>query len=252
MLRAALLRGPAALDAWSAWSRDVGVERLDPDSQWLMPLVYDNLRGQGLAHPVLRRCRNVYLHTWYGSHVALHGLAGVLRRVAAEHVPDERGRAAIALVGGAAVALRYYAPGARSIGAIELWAPGAAGAIALERHPVRVRHTIFDEHTDAAVWRRRVPVTVKGVPCAAMAPADQLVDICAAGPAWDPRSRLLWMADATRLLQAEPRLDADVVAQAAARPGLGEPVREALDYLRRFEVQLPCAPCRAGAPAGRA
>ena len=237
MLRAAVVRGPAALDAWREWSRAVDVERLDPDAQWLMPLLYDNLRAHGIAHPVLRRCRNVYLHTWYRTHVALHGLAAVLRQVGGRGVPRDRGDAAIALLGGAAVALRYHAPGARSSGAIELWCPGATPADAsLERQAVHVRAAVFDEPTDAAVWRRLEPVTVKGVACAAMGPADQLVHICATGPAWDARSRLLWVADATRLLQAEPRVDWDVVADAAERLGIEARMREALDYVSGFEA----------------
>jgi hypothetical protein len=248
MLRAALTRGPAALAAWRVWMRGADVERLDRDSQWLMPLLYQNLRAHGVAHPILARCRNVYLHGWYRSQTALHALARILRGAAA---PD----AAIALVGGAAVALRYHdALGARPIGPVELWVPAEARDVvgrSLPDPPFQVRTSIFGDRADARVRGRLEPLTVKGAACAAMAPADQLVHLCAAGPAWDARSRLLWVADAARLLQAAPRLDWGAVVSLAVELDLADSVRETLEYLRGFDVEVRGAALAALAPRAR-
>jgi hypothetical protein len=79
----------------------------------------------------------------------------------------------------------------------------------------------------------------KGVACAAMGPADQLVHICAAGAAWDSRSRLLWVADAARVLQAPRHLDWRVVVALADRLGLATRIAEALHFLRTFDVEVP-------------
>jgi hypothetical protein len=250
MLRAAVMRGPASLCAWRAWAHAADVERLDQDSQWLMPLLYHNLRAQGVAHPILVRCRNVYLHGWYRNHAALHALASALREEDAAGAP-------VALVGAAAVALKYHdALGARPIGPLELWVPTSGGErVALRSHvdlPFHLRAGIFDEHADAEVRRRLEPLMVKGVVSAAMGPADQLVHIFAGGASWDARSRLLWVADAARVLQAAPRLDWDVLVAMAGHLGIAARVQEALEYLRGFDVEVPRAALDALAPGARA
>jgi hypothetical protein len=84
-----------------------------------------------------------------------------------------------------------------------------------------------------------------------MAPADQLVHLCAAGPAWDARSRLLWVADAARLLQAAPRLDWGAVVSLAVELDLADSVRETLEYLRGFDVEVRGAALAALAPRAR-
>jgi hypothetical protein len=93
---------------------------------------------------------------------------------------------------------------------------------------------------------------VKGVVSAAMGPADQLVHICAGGASWDARSRLLWVADAARVLQTAPRLDWDVVVALTGHLGIAARVREGLEYLRGFELEVPRAALDALGPGARA
>jgi hypothetical protein len=47
-VKAALLRGGFALDAWNEWRARVDLARLDAGSQGLLPLLWDNLRRQGV------------------------------------------------------------------------------------------------------------------------------------------------------------------------------------------------------------
>lgn len=243
MLRAALTHGASALAAWHAWARDADVERLDPDSQWLMPLLYANLRTEGVSHPLLIRCRNVYLHNWYKGHAVLHALAAWLRAN-----PETTG--GLVLLRGTAAALRSYATvGARPIESVDLWRPGdpperpGAAPTPPASFPclVRLHARMLDEAVDVDIARRAEPVAVMGVSCKIMSPADQLVHLCVDRDAWDSRSRLLWIADAVRLLERPAGIDWPRAWEVAARLGRSRMFARVLDSLRRFDVCAPSA-----------
>jgi hypothetical protein len=240
MLQAALGHGGQALAAWRAFARDTDVEQLDADSQWLMPLLYANLRGQGMTDPLLARCRNVYLHHWYRGQAALGALAGWLR---ASHGPA----ASVVVLRGAAMAVSYYGSvGARPIDSVDLWMPAgprgdAAHAAAPDPlpSPLRRRARLLDGRVDAEVVRRATPVTVLGVSCATMSPGDQLLHLCAERDGWDARSRLLWLADVARLLLGPAPLDRRAVWALAERLGQSGTLVGAIDRLRRLDVLAP-------------
>ena len=54
LLRVALGQGNAALDAWRAWQGQVDPAALDPGSLRLLPRLYRNLTGLGIADPAIR------------------------------------------------------------------------------------------------------------------------------------------------------------------------------------------------------
>jgi hypothetical protein len=238
LLTAALRRGAPALAAWAAWvsGLDPGrlEEQLEPDSQWLMPLLYWNLR-RDVAHPVLARCRNVYLHNWYKNNAMLHALASALR-------PGGSAAVRPVLLRGAAMAVRFYDnPGVRPFVTIDAWLPGAtAGA---SSWPAALRETLtlhdapFGGSPDG-VMGRVDPVTVMGAPCAVMSAADQLAHLCLHRGAWDPRTRLVWLADAVQVLRRSPDLDWGTARTTASRLGLDAALSAMLEYLRRFDVPI--------------
>jgi hypothetical protein len=69
-----------------------------------------------------------------------------------------------------------------------------------------------------------------------LSPADQLVHICVHRQSWDSRTRLIWVADAVRVIRTSPGLDWDGVLALATRMGRRAALSTALDYLGRFDV----------------
>jgi len=238
MLTAALGGGAAAMAAWEAWVTGLDPtrleEELEPDSQWLMPLLYRNLSRLGVVHPVLARCRNVYLHNWYKNNALLHALASSLRTATSTTSRP-------VLLKGAALAVRYYdALGARPIETADVWIPHCATAPRpWGSAPEQLIHheTLFAGVPDGDVVARAETVTFMGATCSVMSPADQLVHVSVLSHVWDSRSRLMWIADAVQVLRT-PSFDWNVALSLAAALGAARRFSTALDYLGRFDSAI--------------
>jgi hypothetical protein len=88
-------------------------------------------------------------------------------------------------------------------------------------------------------WQRSESVDVDGVPMRVLAPADQLVDVCARGFRWSTAPRVQWAADVVAIVTSgASRIDEDdLVAAARARRALLR-TRNALRWIRdTFEIQ---------------
>ena len=67
LLRAALLTGPAAVEAWTAWSDGLVAQGdlLDPSSAFLLGQLYANLQTLQVGEdPLMDKLKGVYRHTW--------------------------------------------------------------------------------------------------------------------------------------------------------------------------------------------
>jgi hypothetical protein len=215
LLRAALLDGAAAIDAWHAWRDRTSVDALDRDSQWLLPRLFHNLHANGVPAPLLARYHNVYRHNWYKNNLALRRVRPLLDRLRAV------AGAAPVIIGGAAMALRQSeAIGARPFEAVDVLvasaSPGAASdppesAVA----EVVLRTSLFGAPWDALVAARAIACEWIHARWLVPAPADHLVAIAVHGREWDRRSTLLWLADAATLFRCLTDRDwADVAALA--------------------------------------
>lgn len=237
LLRAALLPGPEGILSWDAWREGGDVESLDHDSQWLLPLLYHNLRAQGIAATRLVRYRNVYLHSWYKNNLMLRRAEHALGRF-------RKGNRSVILLQGLAMALRHYAtPGVRPLERLEVLADLPAGSMPVDADSddsVRVRPTLFDAEVDALVTARASEVTWMSNRWLVLDPADQLVDICVRREEWDPRSTLLWVADAATIAGRQADLNWDSVMDVASRLNRSAHVGCALAYLdERIGISIP-------------
>jgi hypothetical protein len=237
LLQAALLDGGRALDSWQAWRARTVVEGLDPDSQWLLPQLYCNLRSQGAAVAALARYRNVYRHNWYKNHLQMRRAQHALRTMA---MPG-----GAVVVGGAAMALRQSdAFGARPFRSVELLAVTAeAGDAALsmpDDDAVVVQTTRFGARWDADVTGRATAVEGATARWRVLDPADQLVDICVRRHAWDHGSSLFWLVDVVTLTRRSPELDWRRVATLTSSLGQRCAVAAAFDEVEaRCRLRLP-------------
>jgi len=101
LLRACLLRGTAAREAWQRWRASADIDNLDAGSNRLLPLLYHNLRREQIEDPALPRWKGVYRYHWTQNEMLFHQVAPLLSMLPARGVD-------IVLLKGAALVARHY------------------------------------------------------------------------------------------------------------------------------------------------
>ena len=86
LLRAALLQGGEAEDAWRAWKQVVVLENLDVNSSRLLPLLYKNLREQQASDPLPDKLQDLYRYNWLRNQGFLRDLIAVLKTLRANGI----------------------------------------------------------------------------------------------------------------------------------------------------------------------
>ncbi len=270
LLRAALLDGDAAIDAWER-SKHVAddVRRLDEATYRLLPQLYRNLLDHGVDDPLMKTLKGVYRHSWYCNQRLFHEAAGLLEQL------HGAGIETIVLKGAALTNLYYRDPGSRPMEDLDVLVRRAdvdhavgtlrAGGWSLVRAlpldaQMRTTHAACFDHPrgheidlhwsllwepvpDEDYWKRTVPTTVGGVATRALEPVDQLIHICVHGIGWFPAPGR-WIADAITVIRATGRdLDWDRLADQAERWHVSARLETALHVLgETFDVPVPEAP----------
>lgn len=266
LLRAALGRGPGAVDAWRAWQRSVNIAEVDAGSFRLLPLLYRNLTSLGLDPNELGKLKGVYLQSWARNQIAMRTLAQVLRALRGAGVE------AIVLKGAALALLCYRDLGVRPMKDLDVLVPPERNADAAETaagigwlpSPMDYRGAEAESHfhtengreldihryllqhdryagADDTLWAAAVPLEVEGVATRALSAADQLFHVLVHGIAWNPVPQIRWAADAVTVIRsAAPGLDWVRVLEQTTTRGFVPAVRSGLEYLRpTFEVEIP-------------
>lgn len=264
LLRAALLDGDPALEAWTQWKAGGGLECIAPGSVVLLPIAYRNLAGCAVNDPVIDYARRLYQMTSLKNEQLLRGLSGLLESFEAAGIET-------LVMKGAALALRHYEdPGMRSMGDVDLLirSDDVAGAVALlsdlgwrrtgnpprnlTRTYLRARRAmnfasssiakldlhwhVMDETQapgeDDPFWNESIRTAVHGVEARAMCPTDQLFHICTHETRWTPVPLPRWIADAIIVLRTSGEtIDWDRFAAHAQRYASSLAVREALETI---------------------
>jgi hypothetical protein len=271
LLRAALLRGEAALAAWEKWRSNVDPDRLDAASYRLLPQLYKNLQAHGVREPLVDKLKGVYRLTWYKNQIAFRRLAALLRSL------HDLGIDTLVLKGVPLVLLYYRDYGLRpmadfdvlvqtkdALPAFRFLSSSGWTAVSPEsfretdlsvRHGVNLRDPAgqqFDLHwhllpeccrpeADRDLWKNAVPLTIDQVPTHTLNSTDHLLHVCAHGVRWDPVPPFRWIADAMAIMNRSiSEIEWErLLAQAETR-GLIYPLKEALSYLREtFDAPVP-------------
>lgn len=218
LVQAAVFNGPGALAAWEAWQRAATITELEPDSQWLIPALYINLRRQGVAEARLGRYAHVYRHNWYKNHLLLGAARPVLAALSAA------GFAPVVLGGAALAIMQYPALGARPIEALVVggvcldgdallalmprWrllnvTPSGVGwelADQLDRR-CQMRARLISVEQDEHLRARLQAVSIAGQDLRVLGGVDQLIHVLVERAVWDGRSAFLWVVDAMYCLR---------------------------------------------------
>lgn len=127
-LRAALLPGPAAAEAWRTWcaETDIGHRAPDAGSYRVMPLIGHNLSACAPEAPLLGRLHGLQKRTWYLNQRLLQAAVAPLAAL------QEAGLRPL-LTGGAALAVGHYpSPALRPLVGIGILVPSRSAQAALE------------------------------------------------------------------------------------------------------------------------
>jgi Uncharacterised nucleotidyltransferase len=259
LLRAALLVGADAVEAWRLLRPRLHVDDLDRSSRRLLPLLGANLRRLGIDDSMLASfdaARSQTAAENRGLFDATRRLLLALRNAGIETL----------VLKGAALAVAYYrdpglrpmtdvdvlVPPARAEAAVDVlrsagWAPKTIGVTPASLEVQHARpfvdvdgrqcdlhwHTYWEDcrpGADDELWAASIRLDFEGTPTRMLGPADQLLHLCVHGSRpvrWPP---LLWIPDVLLLLRAGgvdwPRL----VTQAARR-GFALRTRAMLGYL---------------------
>jgi hypothetical protein len=260
LLRAALLPGPGAREAWRAAAAWLDPARIDPGSRQLLPLVWANLTGQGIHDPALEPLAGFYRDTRVRVEALLAAAARPLAGLRAAGIPT------LVLKGGALVSRYYCDTGLRPMSDLDVLVPTPAAPAAqqvLQDHgwsprfrwsalgvrmthaavfdgtqeaPVDLHWHVFAEccrpDDDASLWERSIAIEIGGVPTRALSPADQLLHVCVHGEKWVHVPGIRWVADAVTVMRAAAVIDWEHLVEEATRRRFVRRLRGQLAYLR--------------------
>ncbi|HWR57411.1 MAG TPA: nucleotidyltransferase family protein [Thermodesulfovibrionales bacterium] len=271
LLRAALLTGTDAIEAWQQWKSSVDVEDLDPGSHRMLPLLYRNLQVHGIKDPSMSRYKGVYRQTWYKNQLLFHALGSVLRSF------GELGIETVVLKGAALTVLNYKDFGLRPMNdfdvlvRVEHVLPAMRllqdqGWIPTDFEPnekyISVRHSHgfrngkgqeIDLHwhvlsqsremdADNDFWDGAITVNIRDAATRALNPTDQLLQVCIHGAKWNYTPPFRWVADAMSILNtARSEVDWNRLIEQSMKRRLLLPLRGTLSYLKDL-VAAPIPP----------
>jgi hypothetical protein len=265
LLRAALLEGTPAVDAWREWRQQVNFDGMDEASAVLLPQLARNLSLLGVEDPILPRLRGMRRRVWTQNTERLLETASLIRTL------EEAGIATLVLKG-AALSIAYYPDRglrpmtdtdllvptrlARPVMALFMdkgWVP--AGWVPEARRPeltIGVHHAHEFRHpggqkvdlhwhvlwecgapdADDDFWAAAVPLDLLGTPARTLCPTDQLLHVCVHGAHWSGTPSIRWAADAHMILRGPGvSIDWDRLVAQARRRGLVLPMRATLSLL---------------------
>lgn len=266
LLRAALLQGQDALAAWEEWRAAVDLDRIDPGSYRLLPLLYRNLSLHGVNDPLMAKFKGVYRLTWCKNQLLFKKVSDVLRAF------HEAGIQTM-LLKGAALSLNSYPDyGLRPMNDFDLLVPTADASAALRllrelgwEAPVEKPERTIDflhalsfkkeplglgggidlhwhifpecrqENDDEDFWKGARLAQIEGLSTHVLNPTHQLLHVCVHGWRGDIFPPIRWVADAMMIINSSPdEIDwAQLVSQAQKRQ-LVLRLKETLTILREL------------------
>lgn len=272
LLRAALLQGPPAQEAWKLWRDRAHLETLDPESSRLLPLAYRNLGDSLRGDPWLPRMRGTARHTLCRNLSLFTVMAKVLRALQQADIPT------MLLKGAALVIVHHRDAALRPMADLDVLVPTveAERAVAILQQSgfrpilyegrsrvtpnfIRLTHAVgmagphgreFDLHwhmladdcvptADDDFWTASVPTVFQGIQTRAPAPTDLLFHCLIHASSARRETNIRWIADAATLLKGGC-IDWDRLVVQARKHHLTLFLRDMLQVLRESgTVEVP-------------
>ncbi|MDD5344748.1 MAG: nucleotidyltransferase family protein [Smithella sp.] len=269
LLKAALLSGEEALDAWRKWQDKIDwEEHLDQGSFRLLPLIYTNLHKHGVDDPAMGMLKGIYRKAWSKNQTLFHEMAKVVEYLQYAGIKTM-------LLKGASLSLLYYKNnGARPMADIDVLVPFKQARQACELlqkagwtsilplseldfifgHAVQLKNSLdkeFDLHWrpfnsccdeyEKDFWNGAMPVKMANVNSLAPNPTNMLFHVIIHGMAWNPVPSIRWIADAITLINSDDfTIDWQQLINMAKKHYLSLRLKSGLQYLYdNFHPSIP-------------
>jgi len=266
LLKATLLKGEEALNAWNEWRAKADIDLIDAGSLRLLPLLHENLKAHGVADPLMERFKGVHRLYWYRNQMLLRTMAGVLKEF------QDAGIRTMVLKGAALIQQYYEDYGSRPMSDFDVLVPDAhvlrgveilrslgwtsypeaqttfskdSCAVRSACHFVDADGRELDLHwrllnecrykgADDDFWNETISTNIFGINTCILCPTDQFLYLIIRGPKWEYPSPLRWIADAMMIIDISlPQIDWKRLINQARKRHLIIPVRRSLNYLQR-------------------
>lgn len=260
LLRACLLRGTEAIASWREWEALIGADRVDAAERRLLPLLYRNLRDNGIGGPPVSRLKEEYIRTWSQNQFSFNRAAELIRGFERAGIPT-------ILLKGAALATLFYEDAAlRPMADVDLlvrrrdavasvrllnglgWKSGynpPESLVPFEHAAefTRAAHLNLDLHwrvlwegaqgsADEDFWGASIPAELGDAGTRTLNPTDHLLHTCVHGAKWNDTAPVRWVADAMMILRSRRyEVDWERLVRLSRQRRLTLPMRDALTYL---------------------
>lgn len=269
LLRAALLKGPDAINAWEQWATIVNYDNIDYGSQRLLPLLYHNLFNQGVQSPLMERYKGIYRRYWLSNQFLFNQARPVFDAL---HKADIE----ILLFKGAGIVVGYDLSYAlRPMDDIDFLVSKEDAQIAINTirklgwkpkfeyatnydincHEVKYhddKNNVIDlhwhplinnitENHEIGYWERSISSSLKDIPVRIMGATDHLIHTCVHGIRWNPIPPIRWVADAIIILNnLETNIHWNHLIEHSTRLRVTLPMFHGLCYLKdNLDVLVP-------------
>jgi Uncharacterised nucleotidyltransferase len=277
LLKAALLSGEAARDAWQEWSKSVNIDQLNLGEVRLLPLLYHNLRRNGIPNSQIPGVfKDSYFRTWAENNLLFHQATQLLYKFQDAKIPT-------LVLKGAAIASQYYqnyglrpmsdfdflVPTDRAEESNEIlkqndWQPKVVPGCYYPKKITKnytclhhswdfvnssqknidmhwhVLHNSLALEADLDFWAGARSIEISGIKTLMLDPADQLLHVCIHGARWNPVTPIRWVTDAIIIIQRHPNLDWDRLIKQTTKHRLMLPMQATLEFLiTRLAAPIP-------------
>ena len=230
LLKAALLQGAEAIQAWEEWQATAQFDALDSGSWRMLPLLYANLKRQRARDPLLLQARDCYVQQWICTQRLFQQSAAFLDELERLNIP------ALVLKGVALAHLYYPETGMRPMADLDLLVPEdkfhslgekllgegwketdgySFAGFRMDELPsfgfmrqdgfwvdihCHLLHSDCARGADSGFWARARPWTFRQRPARTLAPEDHLLHVVSHGARWCDVPPFRWVADAWWIL----------------------------------------------------
>jgi len=266
LIRAAILRGNEAVNAWQEWTSIVAINEIDEDSRLFLPLLYKNLKTHNIDDPSINIYKREYRATWFRTHSLYRNAAQPLQSF------HNAGIGTMLLKGAALTTLYYKDLGLRPMNDVDVlvhtqdvvasfdlleklgWRPSGKVqknfdnkylsffssrgfendsdfAFDINWHLIKLCCQV---DADDSFWEGAYPIKFQDIPVFVLNPTDQLIHVCFHGMTHIPMSPK-WIADAIMILNfSGSEIDwGHLLAQAQERH-IVLPLKDTLTYLHNL------------------
>ncbi len=272
LLKAALMDGEPAAEAWKVWRKRVDFELdVDRGSLRLLPLAYQNVKRLGIEDTILNRLKGIYRRAWSENQRIVYECGNVLRLF------RDAGIDTIVLKG-IPLTIRVYENYAiRPMADMDILVPYSRTAEAVEllkkknfilENENRLSHNLeysrsigfVDEKKEIEVdlhwraisqakslsldhlhWKDALPLEINGLQTKSLCPTDELLLTIAHGMRRNPEPPIRWVADAVMLMRKEDsKIDWKRLLDLSIQYREFLKMKKAFEYLQNvFDIGVP-------------